>query len=49
VSKCELEVSMFASVSVILSYILLCRYCWNVATFNWKVHDGKIEIISLLS
>ena len=23
------------------------RYCWNVATSEWKVHNGKIEIISI--
>jgi hypothetical protein len=22
------------------------RCCWNVATYKWKVHNGKIEIIS---
>jgi hypothetical protein len=22
--------------------------CWNVATYEWKVHNGKIEIISLV-
>jgi len=21
------------------------RYCWNVATYKWKVHNGKLEII----
>jgi hypothetical protein len=25
-----------------------CRFCWNVATYKWKVHNGKIEIISCL-
>ena len=24
----------------------ICRCCWNVATYKWKVHNGKIEIIS---
>ena len=24
----------------------ICRCCWNVATYNWKVQNGKIEIIS---
>ena len=23
----------------------ICRCCWNVATYKWKVHNGKIEII----
>jgi hypothetical protein len=23
-----------------------CIFCWNVATYRWKVHNGKIEIIS---
>jgi hypothetical protein len=22
--------------------------CWNVATYEWKVHNGKIEIISFV-
>jgi hypothetical protein len=26
-------------------YIYIC--CWNVATYKWKVHNGKIEIISV--
>jgi hypothetical protein len=21
----------------------ICRCCWNVATYKWKVHNGKIE------
>jgi hypothetical protein len=24
------------------------RACWNVATYKWKVHNGKIEIISFV-
>jgi hypothetical protein len=20
----------------------ICRCCWNVATYKWKVHNGKI-------
>ena len=24
----------------------ICRYCWNFATYTWKVHNGKIEINS---
>jgi hypothetical protein len=24
------------------------RRCWNVATYKWKVHNGKIEIISFV-
>jgi thymidine kinase len=24
---------------------IICRYCWNVATYKWKVHNGKIVII----
>ena len=26
----------------------ICRCCWNVATYKWKVHNGKIEIISFV-
>jgi hypothetical protein len=26
----------------------ICRCCWNVATYQWKVHNGKIEIISFV-
>jgi hypothetical protein len=26
--------------------IYMC--CWNVATYKWKVHNGKIEIISFV-
>jgi hypothetical protein len=22
----------------------ICKCCWNVATHEWKVHNGKIEI-----
>jgi len=25
-----------------------CRCCWNVATYRWKVHNEKIEIISFV-
>ena len=25
------------------------RRCWNVATYNWKAHNGKIEIISFVA
>jgi hypothetical protein len=24
----------------------ISRHCWNVATYKWKVHTGKIEIMS---
>jgi len=24
------------------------RCCWNIATYKWKVHNGKIEIISFV-
>ena len=24
------------------------RCCWNVATYKWKVHNGKIEIVSFV-
>jgi hypothetical protein len=24
------------------------RHCWNVATYKWKVHTGKIEIMSFV-
>ena len=23
----------------------ICRCCWNVATYKWKVHNGKTEVI----
>ena len=26
----------------------ICRCCWNVAIYKWKVHNGKIEIISFV-
>ena len=26
----------------------ICRCCWNVATYKWKVHNGKIVIISFV-
>jgi hypothetical protein len=26
----------------------ICSYCLNVATYEWKVHNGKIEIISFV-
>jgi hypothetical protein len=26
----------------------ICRCCWNVATYKWKVHNGKLKS-SLLS
>ena len=26
----------------------ICRCCWNVATYKWKVHNGKIKIISFV-
>ena len=26
----------------------ICRCCWNVATYEWKVHNRKIEIISFV-
>ena len=29
-------------------YILHMRVYWNVATYKWKVHNGKIEIISFV-
>jgi hypothetical protein len=36
-----------------ISYLLrdiysICRFCWNVATYKWKVHNRKIEIISFV-
>ena len=29
-------------------YILHMRVYWNVATYKWRVHNGKIEIISFV-
>jgi hypothetical protein len=26
----------------------ICRCCWNVVTYKWEVHIGKIEIISFV-
>jgi hypothetical protein len=26
----------------------ICRACWNVAICKWKVHNGKIGIISFV-
>jgi hypothetical protein len=26
----------------------ISRHCWNVATYKWKVHTGKIEIMSFV-
>jgi hypothetical protein len=26
----------------------ICRCCWNCATYKWKVHNAKIEIISFV-
>jgi hypothetical protein len=26
----------------------ICRCCWDVATYKWRVHNGKIEIISFV-
>jgi hypothetical protein len=26
----------------------ICRFFWNVAAYKWKVHKGKINIISLV-
>jgi hypothetical protein len=26
----------------------ICICCWNVATYKWKVRNGKIEIISFV-
>jgi hypothetical protein len=26
----------------------ICKCCWKVATYKWKVHNGKIEIISFV-
>jgi hypothetical protein len=27
----------------------ICRCCWNVAAYEWKVHNGKIEILIVLT
>jgi hypothetical protein len=26
----------------------ICRYCWIIVTYKWKVHNGKIVIISFV-
>jgi len=26
----------------------ICKYCWNVITYIWKIHNVKIEIISFV-
>jgi hypothetical protein len=38
-----------SGISYHLRYIYsICRCCWNVAIYEWKVHNGKIEIISFV-
>jgi hypothetical protein len=44
---------MIGTTSSEISYQLrdiysICRCCWKVATYKWKVHNGKIEIISFV-
>ena len=36
-----------------ISYLLrdiysICRCYWNIASYKWKIHNGKIEIISFV-
>jgi len=32
-----------------LTYIYyICMYCWNDVTYKWKIHNGKIVIISFV-
>jgi hypothetical protein len=26
----------------------ICRFCWNIATYKWKVRNGPIEGISFV-
>jgi hypothetical protein len=26
----------------------ICRYCWNIVTYKWKVYNGKSVIISFV-
>jgi hypothetical protein len=44
-----LIVTTSSGISYQLRYInSICRCCWNVDTYKWKVHNGKIEIISFV-
>jgi hypothetical protein len=29
-------------------FVSICRCCWNFATYKWNVHNGKMQIISLV-
>jgi hypothetical protein len=47
----SIKVILIGTTSSGISYQLreiysTCRYCWNVVTYRWKVHNEKIEIIS---
>jgi hypothetical protein len=42
---------LIGATSSVISYHLrdvcsICRCCWNVVIYKWKIHNGKIEIIS---
>ena len=38
-----------SGISYQLRYIYsICKCWWNVATYEWKVHNGKIEIASFV-
>jgi hypothetical protein len=32
----------------VLTERYISRHCWNVASYKWKVHTGKIEIMSFV-
>jgi hypothetical protein len=48
-----IELQMVGTTSSGISYQLrdiysICRCCWDVATYTWKVHNGEIELISFV-
>jgi hypothetical protein len=48
----DIKEIMIGATSSGISYHLREMYsiyvcCWNVATYKWKMHNGKIEFISL--
>jgi hypothetical protein len=45
VEKPRVSLDLNSNLSDIYS---ICSCCWNVATYLWKVHNGKIEIISFV-
>jgi hypothetical protein len=31
--------------NIVSTEIFIWRCCWNVATYKWKINNGKIEIL----